>query len=78
MERNVERETVDCPVVFKRIGISKNHGYSLIARGEFPCPVIRAGKRILISKVALTRLLEGKANEAGAQLHNPPKGATLG
>ena len=57
MEIKTERLTVDAPVAFKTLGISKNTGYSLIQRGQFPCQVIRAGRRVLIPKIALERLL---------------------
>ena len=60
-----ERLTFDAPEVFKLLGLSRNTGYSLIKRGEFPLPVIRAGKRLLISKKALTELLEGENTENG-------------
>jgi predicted DNA-binding transcriptional regulator AlpA len=56
---DVERATIDAPAAFKILGLSKNTGYSLIQRGEFPCQVIKAGKRLLIPKIALERLLEG-------------------
>ena len=59
MLTDVERATIDAPVAFKILGLSRNTGYSLIQRGEFPCPVIRAGKRLLISKVSLEKLLQG-------------------
>lgn len=61
-----ERLTVDAPVAFKCLGISRNTGYSLIQRGEFPLPVIKAGKRLLIPRVAIEKLLgngEVKSNE---------------
>lgn len=62
---DVERATIDAPVAFKILGISRNTGYSLIQRGKFPCPVIKAGKRLLIPKIALEQLL-GK-DERGIQ-----------
>jgi len=57
---SVERATIDAPDAFKVLGLSRNTGYSLIARGEFPCQVIKAGKRLLIPKIALERLLQGE------------------
>ena len=65
MQDNVERATVDAPVAFKILGLSRNTGYSLIQRGEFPLPVIRAGKRILIPKIALEKLLQGEDTQKG-------------
>jgi len=52
-----ERLTIDASNAFKILGISRNTGYSLIQRGEFPLPVIKAGKRLLIPKIAVERLL---------------------
>lgn len=52
-----DRLTVDCLVAFRLIGVSRNTGYSLIKRGEFPLPVIKAGKRLLVPKIAITKLL---------------------
>lgn len=62
-----ERLTVDCAVVFRLLGISRNTGYSLIRRGEFPLPVIKVGKKLLVPKIAITKLLgdNSDANEVG-------------
>ena len=69
-ELHVERRTVG-PVIADRpeqrltmsveeaaiaLGISRTFAYEAVARGEIPC--IRIGRRILIPKVALQRLLE--------------------
>ena len=69
-ELHVERRTVG-PVITDRpeqrltmsveeaaiaLGISRTFAYEAVARGEIPC--IRIGRRILIPKVALQRLLE--------------------
>ena len=64
---NSERLTVDAGVAFRLMGMSKNTGYSLIQRGEFPCAVIRAGRRILISKVSLARLLGQAENKTESE-----------
>ena len=76
-ELHVERRTVG-PVIEERppqrltmtveeaavvLGISRATAYSAVSRGEIPC--IRIGRRILIPKVALERLLDG-AGEARA------------
>ena len=39
------------------LGISRATAYDAVSRGEIPC--IRIGRRILIPKVALERLLDG-------------------
>ena len=38
------------------LGISRTFAYEAVARGEIPC--IRIGRRILVPRVALNRLLE--------------------
>ena len=76
-ELHVERRTVG-PVIEERppqrltmtveeaavvLGIPRATAYNAVSRGEIPC--IRIGRRILIPKVALERLLDG-AGEARA------------
>jgi len=58
-----ERLTVDAKFAFKMLGISKNTGYGLIQRGEFPCQVVRAGRRLLIPKISISQLLGEVKNE---------------
>ena len=38
------------------LGISRNHAYDMVKRGELP--VVRFGKRILIPRIALEKRLE--------------------
>ena len=45
----------------KMLGISKNLGYEAIRRGEIPA--IRVGKRLLVPRAALERLLSGVERE---------------
>lgn len=52
-----DRQTVDAPEAFRVLGISRTTGYTLIARGEFPVPIIRLGRRVVVSKRALEALL---------------------
>ena len=59
--------TLDIPTACRLLGISRGFGYELVRRGEFPCAVIRAGRRLLVSRNALERLLEA----AGAQGREP-------
>jgi excisionase family DNA binding protein len=60
--RMEERLTLTVPEACRALGLSRNTGYTLIQRGEFPVCVIKAGKRILIPKIALERLLAGVSN----------------
>ena len=62
--QNSERLTMTISEAAKALGISRNLCYELARRGELP--VIRLGeKRLVISRVALERMLEGNGNKAG-------------
>lgn len=49
--------TLTIPEAAKRLGLSRNGGYEAARSGEIPS--IKIGKRILVPKVALERLLAG-------------------
>ena len=56
--------TMTVPEAAKALGISRNLCYELARRGELP--VIRLGeKRLVISRIALERMLEGSGNKMG-------------
>lgn len=40
------------------LGISRNHAYELIKRGEWPTKVLRLGRRFRVPTVPLRRYLE--------------------
>jgi len=42
----------------KMLGIGRNSAYEAIARGEIP--IIKVGKRLLVPKAALEKLLDGR------------------
>lgn len=42
----------------KFLGVARNSAYEAIARGEIP--VIKVGRRLLVPKVALEKLLNGR------------------
>ena len=50
------RLCITVPEAAAMLGVSRNFGYELVKRGELP--VIRFGKRLLIPRVALERMLE--------------------
>ncbi len=52
-----EPEGVTVPLACRRLGISTSLGYELIASGRFPCRTIRAGRRIIIPRAELDRVL---------------------
>lgn len=53
----VERLTLTVEQAAEALGISRAFAYEAVARGEIPC--IRIGRRVLIPKIALDKLLEG-------------------
>lgn len=53
----MRRETLTVPEAAKILGIGRNSAYEAIRRGDIPS--VRIGKRLVIPKCALYRLLEG-------------------
>ena len=53
---NLERLCITVPEAAKMLGISRNFAYELVKRHELP--VRKFGKRLLIPRVALEKLLE--------------------
>lgn len=54
---NVERETLSVPEAAKVLGISRGLAYEMARVGKLP--TIRFGKRLVVPRRALERLLEG-------------------
>jgi excisionase family DNA binding protein len=52
-----ERVTFTVEEVAKRLGISRNFAYDCVNRGEIPA--VRIGRRLLVPKVALEKMLGG-------------------
>ena len=60
-----EKLTLTVDETAKCLGIGRNSAYEAIARGEIP--VVRVGKRLLVPKAALERLLAaGQPKKNGA------------
>ena len=55
-----ERETLTVEETARRLGIGRSAAYKLAARNELPVPTLRIGKRLLIPRAALDRLLGGE------------------
>jgi excisionase family DNA binding protein len=55
-----QKETYTMDEAIRRIGCSRSTGYLAARRGELP--VIRLGRKILVSRVALDRMLAGGAS----------------
>jgi len=53
----MEKQTYSVPEAAKILGLNRNSGYEAVKRGEIP--VIKIGKRLLVPKPALDRLLQG-------------------
>ena len=51
-----DRAVLDIAEAAKLLGISRNSAYEAAARGELP--TIRIGRRLLVPKLALERMLE--------------------
>lgn len=51
------RLTLSIPSACRLLGISRGLGYELARTGQFPVPVLKLGRRLLVSRIALLRLL---------------------
>jgi hypothetical protein len=58
-----EELTVTIPEFAKLARISKNHAYMLASSDSLGVPVLRFGKRLLLSRRAVLRLLDAENNE---------------
>ena len=56
MDKEAARKTVDLPEACSWLGIGRSHGYNHAGLDEFPVPVIRLGRRIMVSREALEAL----------------------
>jgi excisionase family DNA binding protein len=56
-EQPVERLTLTVEQAAEALGISRAFAYEAVARGDIPC--IRIGRRVLIPKIALEKMLDG-------------------
>ncbi|MBA7606587.1 hypothetical protein ES703_13737 [subsurface metagenome] len=54
-----EKLTMTIPEFAAATGISKNLAYDLARREKLPVPVIKLGKRMVLSRKAVLALLEG-------------------
>lgn len=59
--QNIECATLSIVEAAKRLGIGRNQAYEAAERGDIPS--IRIGKRILVPRLALERMLEGSARD---------------
>jgi excisionase family DNA binding protein len=66
MSAVLDRATYDVPEAAARLGVDKLTLYAAIRAGRAPVPVISVGRRYVIPKAALGRLLQGDDVDAGA------------
>ena len=57
---NVSSLTVTIPEVAKALGISRGLAYDLARRDALPVPIIKLGRRMVLSRKAIEALLEGR------------------
>jgi len=55
-----ERLTLTIPEVAAALGLARSTAYELATTDRLPVPTIRAGRRLLVSRAALERILAGE------------------
>jgi len=60
--RTTEKLTITIPEFARLAGISKNQAYSLAANDALGVPVIRLGRRMVLPRKQVLRLLEGEVD----------------
>jgi len=58
---NTQKMTLSIPEVAEMLGISRNLAYELAARGELPGLIHLGQKRVVCSRLAIERLLQGES-----------------
>ena len=68
----MDKQTYSVPEAGKMLGVGRNAAYQAVRRGEIP--VIQIGRRLVVPKAALERLLAGAepANSQPAIEHDAP------
>lgn len=62
-----QAETVDVETAARRIGISRGLAYQLARTNQFPVPVLRLGRRLLIPVASLDKLLGCSEEQDGVE-----------
>ena len=55
--KSMDSRTVNVETAAKMLGISRGLAYELVSMGKFPVPVIRLGRRLVVPREPLDRLL---------------------
>jgi excisionase family DNA binding protein len=58
-----ERSTVNVEEAAQALGVNRLTLYSAIRKGESPVPVIKIGRRLVVPRAALDRVLEQGSGE---------------
>jgi predicted DNA-binding transcriptional regulator AlpA len=61
--QKVSRETLNIETAGKMLGISRPVAYDLALRDRLPVPVIRLGRRMVVSKRALEEVLSARKDD---------------
>ena len=69
--------TVDVPTAGRVLGIGRTLAYHLVRTGQWPTPVLRAGKLIKIPSGPLIRLVEASAPEVDPGIEGPSTAAQV-
>ena len=59
------RRVVPLRDAFRALGVGPTAGYRLARTGQFPVPVIRIGRRLVVPLAPLERLLAGDETQTG-------------
>jgi predicted DNA-binding transcriptional regulator AlpA len=62
--QEISRETVNIEAAGKMLGVSRAVAYDLARRDMLPVPVIRLGRRMVVSKRAIEALLDTRKDDA--------------
>lgn len=61
--QSISRETLNIEAAGKMLGISRAVAYELARRDQLPVPVIRLGRRMVVSKRALEEVLSARKED---------------
>lgn len=56
----IARQTYSLDEAATLLGIGRSLGYELARRGSFPVPVVKLGRRLVVSRAALNKVLAGE------------------
>jgi excisionase family DNA binding protein len=64
---DADRSTLTVEEAAARLGISRTLAYELARAGRLPVPVLRLGRRVVVSRMALDRVLAADLINHGEQ-----------